>query len=259
MYMSNNTKSAVIVAGEDPKEIARRMDLDGGSNYELIRKLLVEGLFDAPVSSAQVVGRIRETSGKKLSTGYVQTYMRRFMGAGLVHAVRPNKSQSNYYVLTTVPRQDALLMIGKQKRVLEVEQRLFSDALVKRLERNFDIELAELHDNFGRHGNATAFLLRKILEKLLIIVFGKLGRDAQIVDKGRPGGWKGLQEIIEIAAKEKVEGLPLLLPKTANAIKGIKFLGDAAAHNPLVSVNMTTILPQMPFMITAYAELAQRL
>jgi hypothetical protein len=97
------------------------------------------------------------------------------------------------------------------------------------------------------------------LEKLLIIVLGKVGRDTVIVDNGRPGGWKGLQEIIEVAAREKVDGLPLLLPKTANAIKGIKFLGDAAAHNPLVSVDMTTIIPQMPFIITAYAELAQRL
>jgi hypothetical protein len=136
---------------------------------------------------------------------------------------------------------------------------LFSDSLVKKLEKNFLVELAELHDNFGRHGNATAFLLRKVLEKLLIIVFGKLGKDAQIVDNGRPGGWKGLQEIIEIAAKEKVDGLPVLLPKTANAIKGVKFLGDAAAHNPLVSVDTATIVPQMPFIITAYSELAERL
>jgi predicted transcriptional regulator len=247
------------MSGEDPKELAVRMNLDPSSIYEIIRRLLLDGLFDVPVPSALVVDRIRERFGRKLSTAYVQTYMRKFMEAGIVHAVKPNKSQSNYYVLTSMSRQDALLRIGKEKRVLEVEQKLFSDALVKKLERNFNVELAELHDNFGRHGNATAFLLRKILEKLLIIVFGKLGRDAQIADKGRPGGWKGLQEVIDVAAKEKVNGLPLLLPKTANAIKGIKFLGDAAAHNPLVGVDVTTIIPQMPFIITAYAELAERL
>jgi hypothetical protein len=152
-----------------------------------------------------------------------------------------------------------LASIGKQARVLELEHQLFSDGLTGALQKSFAVELGELHDNFGRHGNATAFLLRKILEKLLIIVFGKLGKDAQIVDNGRPGRWKGLQEIIEIAAKEKVSGLPLLLPKTANAIKGIKFLGDAAAHNPLVSVDTNTILPQMPFIITGYEELARHL
>jgi hypothetical protein len=166
---------------------------------------------------------------------------------------------ANYYVLTNVSRSQALQTIGKEKRVLEVEQQLFSDGLMKRLDKAFAVELSELHANFGRNGNATAFLLRKTLEKLLIIVFGKLGRDAQIEDSSRPGGWRGLQDVIEIAAKEKVNGLPLLSPKTANAIKGIKFLGDAAAHNPLVSVDTTTILPQMPFIITAYEELAGRL
>ena len=181
------------------------------------------------------------------------------MEEGSIHAIKPENSKSNYYVVADVARHEALLMIGKQKRTLEVEQKLFADSLVKKLEKNFAVELEELHDNFGRNGNATAFLLRKILEKLLIIVFGKIGKDGQIVDGGRPGGWKGLQDIIEIAAKEKVEGLPMLLPKTANAIKGVKFLGDSAAHNPLVSVDMTSIIPQMPFLITAYGELAERL
>jgi hypothetical protein len=247
------------MSGDDPKEVASGMSLDPSGIYEMIRKLLLDGLLDVPVSAGVIVDRIRERFGKRLKSAHIQTYMRKFMQAGVVHAVRPESSQANYYVLASVPRHAALAMIGKERRVLEVEQRLFSDNLTRKLDKNFAVELSELHDNFGKHGNATAFLLRKILEKLLIIVFGKLGKDAQIVDNARPGGWKGLQEIIEIAAREKVDGLPLLLPKTANAIKGIKFLGDAAAHNPLVSVDTTTIVPQMPFIITAYGELAERL
>jgi len=65
--------------------------------------------------------------------------------------------------------------------------------------------------------------------------------------------------MVEIAAREKINGLPFLTPKTANEIKGIKFLGDTAAHNPLVGVDVRTILPQMPYIITAYNELAKRL
>jgi hypothetical protein len=65
--------------------------------------------------------------------------------------------------------------------------------------------------------------------------------------------------MIEVAAREKVDGVPFLIPKTANEIKGLKFLGDTAAHNPLVGVDITSILPQMPYMITAYEELAKRL
>jgi hypothetical protein len=131
--------------------------------------------------------------------------------------------------------------------------------LLRKLGSPFSVDLAELHANFGKHGNATAFLLRKILEKLLLIVFGKLGRAPAIEDQRRPGGWRGLQEIVHIAAREKVGGLPILLPKTANEIQGIKILGDAAAHNPLVNVSTTTILPQMPFLITAFEELARHL
>jgi len=247
------------MSGDNPKTVAGKMLFDHDSNYELIRLLVVEGFFDLPVSSNELVHRIREKFGRKLRSNYVQTYMRKFMKAGVIHAVKPTDSRVNYYVLATVSRQEALTKIGKHKRVLEVEQQLFSDNLVKKLDKSFAIELGELHDNFGRHGNATAFLLRKILEKLLIIVFGKLDKEREIVDSGRPGRWKGLQDIIEIAAKQKVAGLPLLLPKTATAIKGIKFLGDSAAHNPLVSVDISTILPQMPFIITGYEELARHL
>lgn len=243
----------------DPKIIAGRLLFDHESYFEMIRLLVVEEFFDLPVSSSDLVRRIREKFGRRLLSSYVQTYMRKFMKAGVIHAVKPTDSKVNYYVLTSVTRQEALAKIGKHKRVLEVEQQLFSDDLVKKLDKAFAIELGELHDNFGRHGNATAFLLRKILEKLLIIVFGKLGKDGEITDSGRPGGWRGLQDIIEIAVKQKVAGLPVLLPKTANAIKGIKFLGDSAAHNPLVSVDINTILPQMPFIITSYEELARHL
>jgi len=54
-------------------------------------------------------------------------------------------------------------------------------------------------------------------------------------------------------------GCLFLSPKTAEKIEGIKFLGDTSAHNPLVNVDMETILPQMPFIITAYKELAKHL
>ncbi len=47
--------------------------------------------------------------------------------------------------------------------------------------------------------------------------------------------------------------------KTAKEIQGIKFLGDTSAHNPLTEVDMKTIIPQMPYIITAYKELAKKL
>lgn len=171
----------------------------------------------------------------------------------------PLGQKINFWVLTTVSREKALRLIGKTKALREIEQELFSGSLTKQLQKDFARELDELSSNFGRNGNCTAFLLRKILEKLVIIVFGKSGKEVMLADKSRPGGWVGLKEMIEIAAQEKIDGVPFLVPKTASEIKGIKFLGDTAAHNPLVGVDMATIVPQMPYIITAYEELAKRL
>jgi hypothetical protein len=244
------------MSGDELKATAAALTLQQGGLHDFIRRLLVDGFFDLPVLSSDLVA---ETSGRRFETRNVQTYMRKFMEAGLVRAVRPKSSKANYYVIASVARDETLREIGKDRRVLEVEAQLFSAGLTRLLSPNFSTELAELQDNFGRHGNATAFLLRKILEKLLLVVFGKLGRTSAIEDKARPGGWRGLQEIVDIASREKVGGMPVLTGKTATELRGLKFLGDTAAHNPFVNVEMTTIVPQMPFLITALGELARHL
>jgi hypothetical protein len=247
------------MSGDELKASAAALTLQRGGPHDLFRRLVVDGILDLPLSSAELVRRVAETFGQKYETRHVQTYMRKFMDAGIIRAVKPKAVRSNYYVIASVTREEALREIGKDRRVLEVEAQLFSDTLVKALARNFSTEIAELQTNFGKHGNATAFLLRKILEKLLIIVFGKLGRTSAIEDKSRPGGWRGLQEIVDIASREKVSGLPVLTGRTATELRGIKFLGDTAAHNPLVDVEMPTIIPQMPFLVTAFGELSRHL
>jgi hypothetical protein len=241
------------------KDKAKNLPIDVKSRYAFIQSLITEGLFDSPVSSKDVVLRIREKFGKRWQTSHVQTYISKFMQAGVIHAVKPKNTQHNFWVLSSVSRGDALRNIGSKANVQQLEHQLFSTQLTVKLNKNFKPELDELHDNIAKNGNSTAFLLRKILEKLLIIAFGKAGQVHLLEDKGRPGGLKGLKDVIEIAAKEKVHGLPFLTSKTANEVKGIKFLGDTAAHNPLVSVDIRTIIPQMPYIITAYEELARHL
>lgn len=139
------------------------------------------------------------------------------------------------------------------------EQKLFDDSLVKKLEKNFSIELTDLRLNFGKSGNCTAFLLRKILEKLIYIAFAKNGYESKLIDSKVSGRLVGLDTMINIASSEKVGGIPFMTPKTAQAIKGIKFLGDTSAHNPLTNVDMQTIVPQLPFVVTAYKELVNHL
>jgi hypothetical protein len=185
--------------------------------------------------------------------------MRKFIDAGIVHAVKPDGQKINYWILTSVSRDNALKLLVKGQKIRDVEENLFSPDLVKKLEKSFAQELRELHENFGINGDCTAFLLRKILEKLLIIVFTSKGREEALEDKKSAGRWIGLEKMIDVASAEKIDGVPILMSKTAREIKGIKFLGDTAAHNPLVNVDMSTILPQLPYIIVAYNELAKRL
>jgi len=221
--------------------------------------LIGKGVFDEVISSEDVSRSVREMCGRRLRTIHVQTYLKKFMDAGIIQAVRRPDARQNFWTLACLDRNDALRRLGKTQKFRQVEHDLFSEELVTKLGKDFDRELAELRDNFGRNGNATAFLLRKILEKLLIIVFGKHGNESLLKDVSQPGNWKGLEEMVEIASRERQRGIPFLLPRTAREIHGIKFLGDTAAHNPLVNVDSATILPQMPFIITAYSELANRL
>lgn len=247
------------MSGRSLKEKAKSLRVDLQSRYALLQKLIVSGHFDSPVSSEAVVLKIKEKFGKKWKTSYVQTYMKKFMQAEIMHAVKPAGHKGNYWVLASVKREQALGLIGKTRRVREIEEELFSATLMKRLKKSFGRELEELRDNFGKNGNCTAFLLRKILEKLIIIVFSKNGRANLLEDNNRPGGWTGLKDMIEISAREKHNGVSFLVPRTANEIKGIKFLGDTAAHNPLATVEVNTVLPQMPYILTAYEVLAKRL
>ena len=117
--------------------------------------------------------------------------------------------------------------------------------------------MEDLRLNYGRSGTCTAFLLRKILEKLIFISFAKNSLEDKLKDKN--GDLLGLKAMLEMATLRKVHGKPFLMPRTSREIQGIKFLGDASAHNPLVNIHMRTIVPVMPFIVTAYDELSKKL
>ena len=142
------------MSGDMLKASAAALILRSGGPHDVFRRLIVAGVLDSPTSSAELVQRVAETFGQRYETGYVQTYMRKFMDAGIIRAVKPKGARANYYVIASVTREEALREIGKDRRVLEVEAQLFSDTLVKALTRDFSTELAELQTNFGRHGNA---------------------------------------------------------------------------------------------------------
>lgn len=238
---------------------ALQLALKPNSGADMLRALVVEGFFDVPVPSSEVVRRIAEKFSQRWSSREVQPFMLPLVRGGVIHAVKPGKGAGTFWVSTAVARAEALRILAKGRKLIELEQELFSADLVKKLGKAFTPELAELDLVFGRCGNSTAFLLRKTLEKLLVIVFRKVNKAPLIEDARKPGGLIGLEALIELAVRERVDGAPILSGKTGAAIRGVKFLGDTAAHNPLVNVEMPEIIPQMPYIVMAYKELATHL
>lgn len=134
---------------------------------------------------------------------------------------------------------------------------IFPEKLVKTLGKDFENDITDLNLNYGKSGTCTAFLLRKIIEKLIFLTFAKNSLADRLKDAN--GDFIGLKHMLNLSTSTKVHGTPFLMPKTAKEIEGVKFLGDTSAHNPLINVQMKTIIPQMPFIITAYEELSKKL
>jgi hypothetical protein len=139
----------------------------------------------------------------------------------------------------------------------DVDKDVLPEELIIALGSDFKIELDDLRLCYGRSGTCTAFLLRKILEKLIFITFAKNGLEEKLRDENKD--LLGLKAMLKNSETCKVQGKPFLMPKTSREIDGIKFLGDTSAHNPLVNVSMETIVPVMPFIVTAYSELSKKL
>ena len=196
------------MTADELKKHAYQLSLAKGTAYAWLQELICDGFLDAPVSSADIVHRVAEKFGRKWQTSRVQVYMRKF--SGIIHAVKPRGVRANYWVIASMPRSEAIQLIGKSIKVLEIEQSLFASELELKLQKSFAQELDELRGVFGKQGSCTAFLLRKILEKLLIISFRKSGKASLIEDTHKPGGLIGLESMIGLAISERVNSAPIL-------------------------------------------------
>jgi hypothetical protein len=129
----------------------------------------------------------------------------------------------------------------------------FSDELEKLLLENCKSEVDDLKLVYGKSGDCTAFLLRKILEKTLYIVLIKNKFEKNI--ERQNGSIKSLTDLLKIVRNEKINNKHIMMPKTVQKIQGIKYLGDSAAHNYLINIDMEDIKSQMPFITTALREI----
>lgn len=166
-----------------------------------------------------------------------------------------NNAISNAKYLTKRGKEGKRRYIQKHGSTgVVTSQGVLPPELLKKLSKDFKTELADLKHNFGVSGTCSAFLIRKILEKLLFLAFSKNGEGEKL--KESSGKHIGLHAMISLSTAIQVDGKPFLTQQTASQIGPIKFLGDTAAHNPLANVSMQTIEKEMAYIITAYMELS---
>lgn len=219
-------------------------------------KLLNDGEFSEVLSSQELAHSLNEGPGKKIKVNSLTALMEPLLKEGIVKIkiIGKGGNKRKYWFPGWLDKKQIEFNItGKTS----TPDKIFPEKLVKKFGKDFETELKDITYVYGRSGTCTAFLLRKILEKLIFLSFAKNGLSDKL--KNKSGDFVGLKAMLNLATSNKVDGKPFLMPKTAKEIDGIKFLGDTSAHNPLINVEMKTIIPQMPFIITAYEELSKKL
>lgn len=247
--MIMDTKKSILQKCEkflsDEKKLAYR-----------VCKLLNDGEFSDVLSSQKLAHSLNEGPGKKIKVNSLAALMEPLLKEGIVKIkiIGKGGNKRKFWFPGWVDKKQIEFNItGKTS----TPDNIFSEKLVKKLGKDFETELKDITHVYGRSGTCTAFLLRKILEKLIFLAFAKNGLSGKL--KGKSGDFVGLKTMLNLAASNKVDGKPFLMQKTSKEIDGVKFLGDTSAHNPLINVEMKTIIPQMPFIITAYEELSKKL
>lgn len=227
-----------------------------GSFSYRVCKLLKEGEFSGVLSSQELTHLLNEGAGNKIKVNSLTALMEPLLNEDIVRVkiIGKGRNKRKYWFPGWMDkRQIEFNLTGKASN----PEQIFSEKLVKALGKDFENEIKDIGLVYGRSGTCTSFLLRKILEKLIFLTFAQNEISEQLKDK--KGDFVGLKTMLDLCTANKVNGKPYLMPKTAKEIAGIKFLGDTSAHNPLTNVDMKTIVPQMPFIITAYEELSTKL
>jgi len=230
-------------------KILQSIKFRNGSVRNRMRKLILEReIIHNPTTSEEIATKVSELMGRRIYTNYILAYMKPFLNADVVRSK---------YVDGKTKRIWYGSWVNLKKFRLPMPRGVLPQDTVRRLGREFKIEIDGLNLVWGRHGDCTAFLLRKILEKAIYIAFARNRMLHVLKNKGDPKKFVGLQEMIKIASTTNAKnGTPFLSTKVANELKGIKFLGDTAAHDFLYNVQMKDIEREMVYISIALGQLS---
>lgn len=231
----------------------KSLSLRKGSIPDSIRNLLLtRKLLATPMTSQEVRDMLYERTGLTIKTNNLTAHMAPFLRSSLVLR-KKMKVGSEERVIWSAAWQDQHSL---QRAVAGADP--FDQKLTRALGTRFKTELVDFMLVYGKSGTCTAFMIRKILEKATFIALVKCGiKDSKLKDSS--GRYLGLESLLDIATKVKIDGLPLLSPKVHEKVQGVKFLGDSAAHNYLVNVDSDDLVPQLPYVTLALREIAKGL
>ncbi len=124
----------------------------------------------------------------------------------------------------------------------------------------FKKEMGELEIVSSSCPNCTAFLMRKILEKLLYITISKSNNKNKIkrVIESK-GKLPNLTELLKLAKSSEIDDKHILVPKNIDKLEGSKFLGDTAAHDYLTNVSFEDINNEISFWRISIKQLGESL
>jgi hypothetical protein len=89
------------------KKLASKLSLQKGGNHEHIRKLIVDGFFDTPKTTDEIITEIRQNVGKRLKSNIIQTYMRKFMENGIIRSFRDEQHRGNFWILVSADKMSS--------------------------------------------------------------------------------------------------------------------------------------------------------
>lgn len=164
----------------------------------------------------------------------------------------------NVYLTVLTKGKKELNSVLKKPTQVDPDESLIPRTIQARLGDNFQDELRELAiAQNNQCPICVAFLLRKILEKVLFKAISNCGYGNELHDPN--GNVVNLSVMLRLATDKSFQGHPVLSQRTANEMGRTKFLGDTAAHNPFSTVDMKTINSQLLYIVTALDELSQKM
>lgn len=216
---------------------------------ELVKMLYTEGYFGSWRTLREVQEKLQK-DGFNFSNQLVLLSLKNAAKRGLLTFKKYNGG------INFSQKEPPQLKIKEKER--EDLNKILSEITVKKLGEKFQQDIRELNTAFTYDcGNSAAFLLRKILEKAIFFVFATNSRTDLLKDKSS-GHFLGLESMIHLATQKEIKGIPILLPKTSKELLGIKFLGDSAAHDYLIDIEVSDINHQLPYWTVAVKELCDK-